>query len=99
MGIKITAMHKEYGRNAAHQCKECCNFLRGRYHDRFYSKCIAYGLTHSEASDWTGRWTACGLYGKDFDTLVPKRRPLIEMERGKKKADEAPLDGQLRLEE
>ena len=68
-------MRAEYG-SATGFCRDCCNFISGKYHNRTYRKCVAYGMTHSEASDWAWKWLACGLYGTDFDTLG--RKPLIK---------------------
>ena len=81
---KIAAMRAEYG-SAAGFCRDCRNFVSVRYHDRILRKCAAYGITHSEASDWAGRWLACGLYGVDFGTLG--RRPLMEALRAPKKLE------------
>ena len=95
---KIDAMHAEYGLSTAGRCADCCNLIKGRYHDRTYSKCAAYGLTHSEATDWAGKHLACGLFGKVFNELKPKRRPLVEASRRTKaEYDSEPLDGQMSL--
>ena len=91
---KINAMHKEYGiTHIYHQCKECCNFVKGRYHDTILRKCKAYGLTHSEATDWAGKNDACGMFGVPFEAT--KRTPLIDvLKHNKKEIDNTPLDGQ-----
>ena len=89
---KIDAMRAEYG-SAAGFCRDCRNFVSVRYHDRILRKCAAYGITHSEASDWAGKWLACGLYGVDFDTLG--RKPLIETLRAKKELEVS--EGQVSL--
>ena len=95
---KIDAMHGEYGLSTCGHCRDCCNFVHGRYHDHYLSKCVAYGLTHSEATDWRAKYLACGLFNKPFDQLKPKRRPLIEtITRGGIKRDNEPLDGQISL--
>lgn len=95
---KIDAMHQKYGLSTCGRCGDCCNFLHGRYHDRYLSKCAAYGLTHSEATDWRAKYLACGLFNKPFDQLQPKRRPLIEtITRGGAEQDNAPLEGQISL--
>lgn len=95
---KIDAMYAEYGLSTCGRCGDCCNFVSGRYHDRYYSKCVAYGLTHSEATDWRAKYLACGLFNKPFDQLKPKRRPLIEtITRGGVECDNEPLEGQMTL--
>lgn len=93
---KIDAMYAEYGPSTCGRCGDWCNFTRGRYHDRYLSKCIAYGLTHSEATDWRAKYLACGLFNKPFDQLSPKRRPLIEtIKRSAVERDNEPLEGQM----
>ena len=72
---KIDMMHREFGFSPGHKCKECSNFSRNKYHDHAYSKCAVYGDTRSAASDWSGRYDACGLFnqmyaGKDIIRLV-----------------------------
>ena len=75
MGLirKLELMHKIYGVNKWETCGKCCNFVRWRHHDRILRKCIVYGLTHSEASDWAKSWVACGHFDKEFneDTQIP----------------------------
>ena len=93
-------MYRAYGR-AYGKCADCCNFVSGRYHNKVLQKCKAYGLTHSEASDWRKKWNACGLFNVPFESLSPKRRPIIELKKyatGKRADDyEAQIDGQTKL--
>lgn len=92
---KIDLMHKTFGVCYGHACRECSNLVKGRYHDRILTKCQVYGLTHSEASDWAGRWTACGMLNREYTG-----RPIIELvTRGKPKPPEEPLDGQISMME
>lgn len=95
---KITAMHREYGKDIAHKCADCPNLCihaamssTGRTH----YKCRVYGESFSEATDWTKRWKACGMYGHPAskgDT------PLFErLKHAKRKADVEPLDGQISM--
>ena len=96
MKDKIGRMHRAYGMDKSHVCKDCCNFVRGRYHNRTLKKCKAYGLTHSEASDWANSWTACGLFNKPFEDIP--FRPMIE-NRGNGGGDTSePLQGQMEME-
>ena len=60
---KIDAMHERYGTYPA-QCRECDHCITGKYHDRRYSKCELYGMTHSEATDWRQSYMACGMYNR-----------------------------------
>lgn len=64
---KIDLMHREFGSSPGNKCKTCDHFLHGRYRSRYLSKCEVYGLTHSEASDWSGRHDACGMYNKEYN--------------------------------
>lgn len=90
---KINLMHQLFG-TTDHKCGECSNIVCGRYHDRILRKCSVYGLTHSEASDWAKRWTACGMFNADYDG-----RPIIELvRREQRKESEQPIDGQIEME-
>lgn len=88
---KIAAMHREYGKDCAHKCADCQNLCVHATTRHTLYKCAAYGVSFSSATDWTKRWTACGLYGKPLPAdHVPlmKRLP-------RAKQQEKPLDGQL----
>lgn len=91
---KITAMHREYGKNTAHRCADCPNLCVYMANNTWY-KCAAYGVSSSAASDWARSWTACGMYGH------PARKgdtPLLErLKHAKRKADVEPLDGQISM--
>lgn len=93
---KIALMHRLFGASDGHTCRECSNFAKGKYHDRTLCKCRVYGMTHSEASDWAGRWLACGAFNRTID-----RGPIIRdvvPDRKQKEADNTPLDGQTMME-
>lgn len=91
---KITAMHREYGKDCAHKCADCPNLCVYMANKTWY-KCAAYGVSSSAASDWAKSWTACGMYGH------PARKggtPLFErLKHAKRKADVEPLDGQISM--
>ena len=91
MKRKIAAMQEIHGMDAAHTCRDCCNFVRFRYHDRILRKCKAYGVTSSMARDWAGSWMACGLFGEPFPECC---RPLIELLKGGRQTEDAPLEDQ-----
>lgn len=93
---KIALMYKFFGKRYGHTCGECRNLVKGRYHDRILTKCEVYGLTHSEASDWAGRWQACGMFNLTWDKQ-PVIREVVP-ERKQKEADNTPLEGQISLE-
>lgn len=63
---KIDLMHKLFGKSEG-LCKECCNYTRYSYRDKAYRKCIAYGVTASEATDWKASYQACGLFNREYN--------------------------------
>ncbi len=64
---KIVLMHKMFGKCEGHTCGECSNLIEGYYHDKKLRKCLVYGATHSEASDWAKRYVACGKFNTEYD--------------------------------
>lgn len=88
---KIDLMHREFGFSPGNKCRTCEHFWRGRYHNYMYSKCKVYGMTNSEASDWSGRYDACGMYNKEYDggDMIRLVRP--------DKAPDTPIVGQMAL--
>ena len=94
---KLDLMHRLFGVSDGHTCRECSNFIKGKYHDKVLCKCKVYGLTHSEATDWAGRWIACGAFNQTVN-LHPIMREVIP-ERKRKEADNTSIDGQISLEE
>ena len=92
---KIYAMHVRYGTIPEKRCADCPHFIEGYYHDRKYQKCTAYGVSHSEATDWRKKWTACGLVNvPDFDEACILDRIKVQREH-----IEQPVPGQLTIEE
>lgn len=69
---KIDEMHRRFGVLEDKKCGECSNLISGRYRTRYLSKCVVYGATHSEASDWKKRNVACGMFNTEW-----KGRPII----------------------
>ena len=86
---KIEAMHHLYGKvdsvnpqtGKPLRCGDCPHYVSDRYHDKILRKCEAYGMTHSEASDWAKSKPACGLIAMeelpDDWVDVIKRKPVI----------------------
>ena len=71
---KIDAMHHYYGYGAG-RCENCPHFAK-KIFGRTYHKCLVYGDSNSEATDWRCGYTACGLIDKPFpedETRVVKR--------------------------
>lgn len=88
---KITAMHREYGKDIAHKCADCSNLCIYVTSSHTLYKCMAYGASASAATDWAKRWTACGLCGKPLETdHVPLIKRLTST-----KQQEKPIDGQM----
>lgn len=88
---KIAAMHRRYGRDDKHLCKDC-NHLICREYGRRYYKCEMYGLSKSDATDWRVSYQACGMYNQP---AVNAYMTMVNLEL--KKYDE-PLDGQIGME-
>lgn len=91
---KIDAMHAKFG-TADGTCKDCPHLISGRYHDRILHKCEAYGLTHSEATDWRLRWVACGLK----NLPLPDEKPVFEQIRCQREYVSEQIKGQIGIEE
>ena len=95
IGRKIEAMHYKYGQSPLHKCGDCPNFIAYEYCGKRLFKCLGYGDTRSESSDWRKSWTACRHYNQPF----PKNeRSLIECLTRPAK-DNSPADGQIKMEE
>ena len=88
---KIIEMHQRFGRRGYGQCKDCPHYRRYKYRDKPYRKCAVYGVTNSEATDWTGSWNACGLFDKEYSG------PEIVGLLCRKAAERVELDGQIDL--
>lgn len=70
---KLPAMHEVYGKRPPHKCRECCNMTSIKVRNEYHYKCIAYGNTYSEATDWGLNFVACGLFNIPF-----YEQPLLE---------------------
>ena len=88
---KIERMHQLFGVCEEHKCKECCHFKKEKFHDKNYRKCLIYGDSHSQSTDWVGKYTACGLYNKPYEGDVE-----IYTIRDTQRQNE-PLEGQMSL--
>lgn len=98
---KIDAMHSLYGvrqkmvdgRPAT--CGDCPHYHSGRYHDRILRKCKAYGMTHSEATDWKKSNEPCGL----IDLSLPDNFvPVIDILKHKRIQGEKLIPGQIKMD-
>ena len=92
---KIDYMHLRFG-TADGICGDCPHFIEGRYHDRILFKCQAYGLTHSEATDWRKKWVCCGLK----NLPLPYETPLFDRIKGRREyVPEQQIEGQISMDE
>ena len=91
---KIAAMHKRFGIDDFHQCKECDHLIGGEYRGRRYYKCELYGMTHSVATDWRLRYQACGLFNLEVLGFNGKNTVLEVIKHQSRKQPERPIEGQ-----
>ena len=93
MKRKQHLMYEIYGKADA-KCRDCMH-LYGDKGD--YRKCLLYGKSASEATDWALSWQACGMFNQpvkdDFVTIIQRKK------RGfySSQAPETQCDGQLSL--
>lgn len=59
---KINIMHKAYGITDGKKCKQCEHFACYHHHDKRYYKCLKFGVTNGQGTDWRCNNTACGLF-------------------------------------
>ena len=89
---KISRMYKYFGKSGSGlKCKDCSNLIRVERGNHRVSKCLVYGDTFSEASDWKISHMACGMINHEYDG-----RPIIEICEPRHKADEQ-IEGQMVL--
>ena len=89
---KISRMYRRFGESqSGKKCKDCSNLIRVERGNHRVSKCLVYGDTYSEASDWKQSHKACGMINQSYDG-----RPIIEICGPRHKADEQ-IEGQMVL--
>ena len=89
---KISRMYRYFGESqSGNKCKDCSNLIRVERGNHRVSKCLVYGDTYSEASDWKQSHKACGMINQSYDG-----RPIIEICGPRHKADEQ-IEGQMVL--
>ncbi len=89
---KISRMYKYFGKSGSgKKCKDCSNLIRVERGNHRVSKCLVYGDTFSEASDWKRSHMACGMINHEYDG-----RPIIEICEPRHKAD-VQIEGQMVL--
>lgn len=91
---KIDAMHAQFGVLPDERCENCSNLIKGYCGNTFVRKCVVYGATHSEASDWRKKYVACGMFNKEWNG-----RRIMDLCRGQPtKETNEPIDGQVSLD-
>lgn len=68
-------MHYLFGKIEGHKCKECSRLIcvPGLNGKRFY-KCLNYGQSNAESTDWRLSYTACGLLNKEIEKTAVNLR-------------------------
>lgn len=89
----IEIMHQMFGELPEHKCGECSNLVTHTY-NKVFRKCLVWGESSSESSDFRKKWTACGMFCKDYDGT-----PIKDYVKHSPKAyKDAQIEGQMRLE-
>lgn len=89
---KIDAMHYYYGFGDG-CCSECQHFVKKTF-GKTYHKCLVYGNSNSESTDWRCSYPACGLIDKPF----PHGESRIATQLTRKAQEERPVPGQMMME-
>lgn len=88
---KISKMYQwSGGITPFHTCRECRNCRKVGKGNKSVYKCMIYGNTNSEASDWRISWTAC----KAFNTVYSGRTVIRTVSR---ECEDEQLEGQMSL--
>lgn len=88
---KISAMYRwSGGTDYRHTCYECSLCVRRKRGNRIVSKCLAYGDTASQASDWKESYIACKHFGGPVLEI-----PVIRLGSGREQVEE--IDGQMSI--
>ena len=88
---KAELMYRLFGKADGH-CRDCEHLVVYKHHDKTVRKCEVYGDTRSEATDWAGKYDACGL----FPDKKYNGKPVVRTVRGERK-HEADIEGQMCL--
>ena len=60
---RLVKMHTAYGKGpAGATCKYCRHLIRIKPGANVFLKCELAGVSHSEATDWRAKWSACGKF-------------------------------------
>lgn len=78
-------------------CCDCCNIIAVQMGNRRIYKCLAYGATCSNASDWRNKWPTCGMFGKFVQEPAITQKSKLAFSRSGK--IEMPIEGQIEMGE
>ena len=68
---KIEKMHYLFGKIERHKCKECSRLIcKIDWNRRRYYKCLNYGRSNAESTDWKLSYEACGMFNKEKDKMA-----------------------------
>ena len=88
---KISAMYQYFGgTDYRHTCGECNNCIRVTKGKRSVYKCLAYGNTASNATDWKKSYVACRAFDRD-----PPKIPVFMA--GTERLEKPQLEGQMSI--
>jgi hypothetical protein len=60
---RVAKMHQRFGSAPeGTKCQGCASFVARGHHDGTHRKCVKAGVSCSEATDWRGKWPACGAF-------------------------------------
>lgn len=97
-GHKIEAMHRYYGVDKqGRKCKDCPHFISTMPTDRRYFKCLVYGKSCGESSDWRAKYLACSLIDQPFPTSDMRIKDRLKHESRGKVIEQ--LKGQISMED
>ena len=91
-------MHRYYGVDPGRGiCDDCQHLVRYEAGNKAVYKCVLYGVTHSEATDWRKQWEACALIDHDpNEDFVPV---FERMQHEPRRHREPELKGQMSIED
>lgn len=92
---KLDLMHYLFGVDKGHQCKECKHLESYRVGRKIVRKCKAYGESSSDATDWAGKWDACGLRNRSYSGV--EVRTLAPHSTAQHHETEPPIEGQMEM--
>lgn len=85
---RINKMYALFGELPDKMCEECSNLVKISAYGEIHRKCKVYGVGNSQSSDWRKKYTACGMYNREYNGVNANR---IQMR--KKKMNEGENSG------